>query len=101
MAKAKQKPAQAATKPAAQAAAPATPAKAVALRGGQAIATVRLTTKAYRTGCQHNAGWWATVQAQVAAGNGVAPVAGLLAAAVPAPFVGYCVRRGYLAPAQA
>lgn len=95
----KQKPAKPAALPAPVAATPAVVAKVVALRGGQAIATVKLAAKAYRTGCTHNAAWWATIGQQVAAGNGTAPVATLLAAKVPAPFVGYCVRRGYLVAA--
>ena len=80
--------------PAAPAAAPAP--QAVALRGGQAIVAVKLTGKAYRVGASHNGAWWLQVQAAVAAGNGQVPVATLLAAGVPAPCVGYTVRRGYL-----
>ena len=77
-----------------------TPAKApvVALRGGPAVALVQVVAGAtYRTKAPHNVAWWATVQAQATA----APVAvATLCAApysVPSHFVGYCLRRGYLA----
>ena len=82
--------------PAPVAPAPA-PVQAVALRGGLAIVAVRATTALYRTSAPHNVAWWALVQQQLAAGGGVATVPALLAAGVPAPFVGYVVRRGYLA----
>lgn len=82
--------------PAPVAPAPA-PVQAVALRGGLAIVAVRATTALYRTSAPHNVAWWALVQQQLAAGDGVATVPALLAAGVPAPFVGYVVRRGYLA----
>ena len=77
-------------------------ATSVALRGGIAIANVRLSGAPYRTGAPHNAQWWATLQAKLAAGP--APVAALLLApanpaGVPAHFVGYALRRGYLAAA--
>lgn len=77
-------------------------ATSVALRGGIAIANVRLSGTPYRTGAPHNAQWWATLQAKLAAGP--APVAALLLApanpaGVPAHFVGYALRRGYLAAA--
>ncbi len=75
----------------------ATPAPVVALRGGLAIAAVALTGKPYRTAAAHNRDWWAAIGTAVAAGNGTATVTDLLAAKVPAHFVGYCVRRGYLA----
>lgn len=87
-----------ATQPAA-APAPAAAPQAVALRGGPAITLVALTGKQYRVGCSHNSAWWQQVQAACA--SGPAPVATLLAAGVPAPFVGYTVRRGYLKPATA
>jgi hypothetical protein len=84
-----------------QAAAPAAPAApaTVALRGGLAIAQVKLTGKQYRVGAAHNQGWWQLVQAGVQAGNGTAAVASLVKAGVPATFVGYVVRRGYAAAA--
>jgi hypothetical protein len=88
-------PAAAPAAPVAPAAAPAT----VALRGGQAVATVALTGAAYRTAAPHNQLWWAAISAALAAGP--APVAPLLASpanptGVPAGFFGYCLRRGYL-----
>ena len=75
-------------------------AKAVALRGGAALVQVQLTGKPYRTTAPHNQHWWAALAAACAAGP--APVGPLLAGpnnaqGVPANFVGYCVRRGYLA----
>lgn len=82
-----------------QAPAPAA-APVVPVRGGLAIASVKLTGKVYRVGASHNAGWWQQVQHTVAAGNGTASVAALVAAGVPATFVGYTVRRGYLADAK-
>jgi hypothetical protein len=71
----------------------------VALRGGLAVAAVLATGKPYRTAAAHNRAWWASVQAATAAGP--APVATLCAQApagpaVPAHFIGYCLRRGYL-----
>lgn len=76
---------------------PATPAPVtVALRGGLAIAQVKLAGKPYRVGAPHNNQWWQAVQATIAAGNGVATVQALQAAGVPNPFIGYTVRRGYL-----
>ena len=94
--------------PATQApAAPAAPAH-VALRGGQAVALVRLAPGAvYRTKAPHNVAWWASITQACA--TGPAPVATLCGAlpagaGVPTHFVGYCLRRGYLvagaAPAQ-
>jgi hypothetical protein len=84
--------------PAAPVAAPAAPAPAVVpLRGGLAIASVKLTGKAYRVGAPHNQAWWQQCQSAVAAGNGQASVAALVQAGVPAIFVGYVVRRGYMA----
>lgn len=76
-----------------QAPAPAQ-AAAVAVRGGLAIVAVALA-KPYRVQAGHNLQWLQIVQAQVAAGGGKATVQALLAAGVPAPFVGYMVRRGY------
>lgn len=83
--------------PATQAPAPAAPV--VAVRGGLAIATVRLTGKVYRVGAAHNAAWWQQCTQAVAAGGGTASVAALVQAGVPAIFVGYVVRRGYMAGA--
>jgi len=84
-----------ATLPAAPAAKPAKQ-PTVALRGGPAVQSVALTGNPYRTGCAHNAAWWATLTAALA--NGPAPVAPLLQGpqAVPSHFVGYAIRRGYL-----
>lgn len=76
--------------------APTVAAPTVALRGGLAIQAVKLTGKAYRVGAAHNQAWWAAVQQVVAAGGGKATVQALLDAKVPAIFVGYTVRRGYL-----
>jgi hypothetical protein len=84
--------------PAPQAPAPAPAAPVVAVRGGLAIAAVRLTGKVYRVGATHNAGWWAQCTQAVAAGGGTASVQALVQAGVPAIFVGYVVRRGYMAP---
>lgn len=67
---------------------------AVALRGGLAVVAVA-PGKPYRVQAGHNLGWLQQVQAAWAAGGQVAPVQALVAAGVPAPFVGYMVRRGY------
>jgi hypothetical protein len=79
----------------------ATPkAPVVALRGGQAVALVTVVPgHTYRTKAPHNVAWWATIVAQ--ATGKAAPVAALCAAPynVPTHFVGYCLRRGYLAGA--
>lgn len=84
------------SEPAAPTAAPK-PAPTVALRGGLAIQSVKLTGKAYRVGAAHNQAWWDQVTQAVAAGNGTATVAELVTnRKVPAIFVGYVVRRGYL-----
>ncbi len=79
----------------------AAPAPVVALRGGPAVATVALKPGAvYRTKAPHNVAWWQAVTAACAAGP--AAVAQLTAqpeqggSGVPAHFVGYCLRRGYL-----
>lgn len=80
--------------------APAPAPAVVPVRGGLAIAQVKLGGKPYRVTAPHNAAWWATVQAQLAAApNGVAPVANVVAAGVPVIMVGYLVRRGYLVAA--
>ena len=81
--------------PAAPVAATPVAAKAVALRGGPAVQAVKLTGKVYRVGAAHNAGWWQQV-VSATAGDKAVPVADLLAAGVPAPFIGYTIRRGYL-----
>ncbi len=83
------KPAQAA--PQAPAQAPAT----VALRGGAAVAVVRLGGKPYRTAAKHNMDWWAQVTQAAASPKGAA-VADLIKAGVPSHFIGYAIRRGYL-----
>lgn len=78
---------------------PPVQAPVVAVRGGLAIASVKLTGKPYRVGCTHNANWWQQCTQAVAQGNGQASVQALVQAGVPAIFVGYVVRRGYMAPA--
>jgi hypothetical protein len=96
-------PAKASKATKAAAPAPVAPAPAVALRGGPAVARVALTGKAYRTGAKHNADWWQQVQTLCAQDDGTgradAPVAALLEAGVPSHFIGYTLRRGYLAAA--
>lgn len=77
--------------------APVAKAPVVAVRGGLAIATVRLTGKQYRVAASHNKGWWDKITAACATDK-QAGVAALVQAGVPAIFVGYAVRRGYLAP---
>lgn len=109
MAKAKQQPArkttQASPLPTPSTAQPAAPAqaKAVALRGGAAVAKVQLTAKPYRTAAPHNVQWWQAIT--TACAKGPADVAGLVVSqanphGVPAHFVGYALRRGYLAEAK-
>ncbi len=83
-----------ATTPAAQ---PQTPA--VALRGGPAVAKVRLTGKAYRSAAKHNTDWFAQITG-AATQEQAAPVADLLKAGVPSHFIGYTLRRGYLVAAE-
>lgn len=80
--------------------APAPAPAAVALRGGLAVVAVALG-KPYRVQAGHNLQWLTQVQAACAAGGGSASVQALLAAGVPAPFVGYMVRRGYAVPVAA
>lgn len=82
--------------PAPVAQAPAT-APTVALRGGPAVQQVALTGKLYRSAAAHNTDWWK--QVQQACASGPAPVATLLEAKVPAHFIGYTMRRGYLTAA--
>lgn len=83
--------------------APAPAPAAVALRGGPAVQRVTLTGKAYRTGAKHNAQWWAQVQELCQQDDGTgradAPVAALVEMGVPTHFIGYALRRGYLATA--
>lgn len=82
-------------------AAPVAPApQTIALRGGLAITNVKLTGAVYRVGAPHNAIWWQYLAKELAAGP--QPVAGLLFSqanpnGAPAAFIGYVVRRGYLA----
>lgn len=78
---------------------PASKAPVVAVRGGLAIQAVKLTGVQYRVGCSHNATWWQQCQALAAGGS--ATVQALVQAGVPAAFVGYVVRRGYMVPVQA
>ena len=70
----------------------------VALRGGAAVQAIKLSGTAYRTGAAHNASWWKTLTEKLAAGP--APVAPLIGdgsnGTVPAHFIGYTLRRGYL-----
>jgi hypothetical protein len=76
-------------------------APVVALRGGLAVAKVAIKAGAvYRTKAPHNVAWW---QALIAAcATGPATVATLTTQpaqggkGIPAHFVGYCIRRGYL-----
>lgn len=80
----------------------AAPAPTVALRGGAAVAKVVLTAKPYRTAAPHNQQWWKAIT--TAAAGGPANVAALVVSqsnpqGVPAHFIGYCLRRGYLAAA--
>lgn len=77
----------------------AQPAKTVALRGGQAVTTVKLSGANYRTAAPHNQVWWNALCAALK--DGPQAVAPLLATpanpqGVPAAFVGYAIRRGYL-----
>lgn len=83
-------------KPAATAPVAAPAVKTIALRGGQAVASVKLTGKQYRVGAKHNQDWWAIVTKH-ATTDKPAPVQALIAANVPATFIGYTLRRGYLA----
>lgn len=77
--------------------APAVPPVTIALRGGLAFSTVKLTGKAYRVGAAHNVAWWQQVTQAIAAGGGTATVTSLVNdQKVPAIFVGYVIRRGYL-----
>lgn len=98
-----EQPAQAATPTVEQPAqaAPEAP-KTVALRGGIAVATVKLAGKKYATKAPHNLEWWGAIT-KACADDKAANVADLVKAAkdggagVPAHFIGYCMRRGYLA----
>jgi len=83
------------------------PAPVVALRGGIAVASVTLGSKPYHSRAPHNVAWWQAVTAAITAGSGTASVAPLVqpapqGAGVPAHFIAYGLRRGYLAqPASA
>lgn len=72
-------------------------AKVVALRGGPAVSTVKLTGVAYRVQAPHNVAWWDAVNKCIAAGKGSAAVTDIIKAGPPATMVGYLIRRGYLA----
>lgn len=80
--------------------------KVVALRGGLAVATVKLAGKKYATKAPHNLEWWGSI-AKACEGDKAASVADLTKAAkdggagVPTHFIGYCIRRGYLADGTA
>lgn len=65
--------------------------QAVALRGGAAVASVKLTGKPYKSAAKHNTDWWA----QITKAQGGA-VTDLVKAGVPTHFIGYTMRRGYL-----
>jgi hypothetical protein len=81
--------------------APSTPKPTtVALRGGLAIASVKLGGKPYRVTAAHNVAWWQATQKCLSDGKGVATVQALVATGMPATMVGYMVRRGYLAKAE-
>lgn len=79
-------------------AADASPA-AVTLRGQGAVGTVQIKPgMKYRTKAQHNLEWWNKMASVLdSTGMGV-PVGELTKAGVPAHFIGYCLRRGYLTP---
>jgi hypothetical protein len=82
------------------AAAPAAKPATVALRGGAAVAQVRLSGKQYRTAAPHNQQWWKTLS-EAGAGDKAVAVAEVVVSqqrpqGVPAHFIGYCLRRGYL-----
>jgi hypothetical protein len=68
----------------------------VALRGGLAIAAVKLGAKPYKGTVAHNTSQWQLVQAAIAAGNGTASVQALVAASVRPPMLAYLLRRGNL-----
>jgi hypothetical protein len=100
-----QAPAQGTQAPAAPAQAPATPANATPVNS--ALAVVYKAGKVYnvRPGtAQANDRTWQALQAVLQANGGQATRAQLQAAAAPynhVPFVGYCIRRGWLAPVGA
>lgn len=91
---------------AAPAAAPVAPKPAtVALRGGAAVAQVKLSGKQYRTAAPHNQQWWKTLS-EAGAGDKSVAVADVVVSqakpqGVPAHFIGYCLRRGYLTEVKA
>ena len=79
---------------------PAAPA-AVALRGGTAVAAVKLGDKPYRVTAEHNKAWWTAITGALAenGGNPVAVAVVLEAAKCPPTFLGYMLRRGHLSAA--
>lgn len=54
------------------------------------------TGRIYRPEAPLNVGWWATIKQALAVKPAGASVAQLVADGVPAEFIGYVVRRGYL-----
>lgn len=84
--------------------APAASTTATAAPTNATLAVVYKAGKPYnvRAGtAQANDRTWQALQAVLQAGNGQATRADLQAAAAPfnhVPFVGYCIRRGWLAP---
>lgn len=104
------KPAQVASPLPTVATPPAAPAPApkpatVALRGGAAVASVKLAGKVYRTAAPHNQQWW-KVLSEAGAGEKTIPVASVAVSptnpqGVPLHFIGYCLRRGYLTEVKA
>lgn len=79
--------------------APAPAPTVVPVRGGLAIAAVKLTGKAYRVTAAHNVAWWKQVTDSIKGGDGKAAVTDIVKTGVPVTMVGYLVRRGYLAEA--
>ena len=73
--------------------------QAVALRGGLAVASVKVGPKNYRVKAKHNAEWAATIAGLLTKGKGTTTVKEIMAEGIPATMVGYMVRRGYLAQA--
>lgn len=76
----------------------------VALRGGAAVAQVKLSGKQYRTAAPHNQQWWKALT-EAGAGDKPIAVADVVVSqakpnGVPAHFIGYCLRRGYLAESK-
>lgn len=68
--------------------------KTVALRGGAAVSKVKVKEGAkYNTKAEHNMKWWNHLMT-TCKDNGAAVTD--LTKEVPAHFIGYCLRRGYL-----